>query len=212
MTESRRTFLAYVQATLADWCANDNLVYHGNAGQELLREVPHVLRVRLVYPIPFRVQRIVEQFQYSQEEAQRFVAQIDDDRTRRTQYLFNADWRDPSRYDLILRMERISKERAEEIILELVKEPGFTLDDAQRPVFRDFIIKSRVYALLAATVVGRLSLITVTVTDGVVTLEGTLTSHEAMIEQLVGEMEKMEGVKAVHNEIVMGLVYHEWNV
>ncbi len=212
MTESRRTHLAYIQATLAEWCAEDKLVYHGNAGQELLRELPHVLKVRLIYPMPFRVKRIVEQFGYSQEEAERFVSQIDDDRTRRMEYLYNADWRDPSRYDLALRMEKIDKAGAEEIILGLMEKPEFQLDEAKRQRFRDFIIKSRVYALLAATVVGRLSLITVTVNDGVVTLDGTLTSHEAMIEQLVGELEKMDGVKAVNNEIVVGLVYHEWNV
>jgi cytidylate kinase len=212
MTESRRTYMAYIQATLADWCEDDNLVYHGNAGQELLRGVPHVMRVRLVYPIPFRVQRIVEQFDYSREEAERFVAHIDDERTRRMEYMFNADWRDPSRYDIILRMERITKEKAEQIILDLAAQPEFQLNDANRQRFQDFIIKSRVYALLAATVVGRLSLITVTVNEGVVTLEGTLTSHEAMIEQIVAELEQMKGVKAVNNEIVVGLVYHEWNV
>lgn len=212
MTESRRTFLAYIQATLADWAGGDSLVYHGNAGQELLREVPHVLKVRLVYPIPFRVQRIMDQFDQSQEEAERFVQHIDDERTKRMQYMFQADWRDPRRYDLMLRMERIPKDHAEKVILGLAGLPEFQLNDEKRVVFRDFIIKTRVYALMASTVVGRLSLINVTVNEGVVTLEGTLTSHEAMIEQIVEEVEKMEGVKAVNNEIIVGLVYHEWNV
>lgn len=212
MTESRRTFLAYIQATLADWAGGDSLVYHGNAGQELLREVPHVLKVRLVYPIPFRVQRIMDQFGQSQEEAERFVQHIDDERTKRMQYMFQADWRDPRRYDLMLRMERIPKDHAEKVILGLTELPQFQLDDEKRVVFKDFIIKTRVYALMASTVVGRLSLINVTVNKGVVTLEGTLTSHEAMIEQIVEEVERMEGVNTVNNEIIVGLVYHEWNV
>ncbi len=212
MTESRRTYLAYVQSTLAEWSQDDNLVYHGNGGQELLREVPHALKVRLMYPVPYRVQRIVEQFGQGREEAERFVQHIDDERTKRTRYLFNADWRDPSRYDVMLRMERITKEHAEKVILDLVGNPEFQLDDDKRVRFQDFVIKSRVYALLASTVVGRLSLISVTVHDGVVILEGTLTSHETMIEQIVGEVEKLEGVKTVNNEIIVGMVYHEWNV
>lgn len=212
MTESRRTFLAYIQATLAEWAGEDSLVYHGNAGQELLREVPHVLKVRLIYPIPFRVQRIMDQFNQSREEAERFVQHIDDERTKRMQYMFHADWRDPGRYDIMLRMERIPKDHAEKVILDLTKLPQFQLDDGKRAAFQDFIIKTRVYALMASTVVGRLSLINVIVNDGVVTLEGTLTSHEAMIEQIVAEVEKMEGVREVNNEIIVGLVYHEWNV
>ena len=55
-------------------------------------------------------------------------------------------------------------------------------------------------------------MISVTVNEGVVTLEGTLTSHEAMIDQIVEEVERLEGVKHVNNEIIVGLVYHEWNV
>ncbi|MCZ6532940.1 MAG: cytidylate kinase family protein [SAR324 cluster bacterium] len=212
MTESRRTYVAYVQATLAEWSQDDNLVYHGNAGQELLREVPHVLKVRLLYPIPYRVRRIMDQFGQTQEQAERFVEHIDDERTKRTRYMFSADWRDPSRYDIMLRMEKIPKECAGSIILDLAARPEFRLNDEKRVKFQDFIIKARTYALLASTVVGRLSLISVTVNEGVVTLEGTLTSHEAMIDQIVEEVERLEGVKHVNNEIIVGLVYHEWNV
>ena len=212
MTESRRVFVAYIQATLAEWTKEDNLVYHGNGGQELLREVPHALKVRLMYPIPYRVRRIMEQFQHTEEQAARMVEQIDMERTKRTQYLFNSDWRDPSRYDLVMRMDKITPEAAQEIILSLAARPEFKLDEQKRVRFHDFYIKSKVYARLASMLVGRLSLISVTVNEGVVRLEGTLTSHEAMVEQLVAEVEQMEGVTAVQNEIVVGLVYHEWNV
>ena len=212
MTESRRIYLAYIQATLAEWAKEDDLVYHGNAGQELLREVPHVLRVRLMFPVERRVQRIMGQFNNTREQAERMVAQIDEDRTRRTRYLFAADWRDPRRYDITIHLERITAAEAEQTILVLARQPEFQLDDARRGAFKDFLLKCRIYAVMANLLVGRLSLINVVVADGVVTLQGTLTSQEAVIEQLAGEIEKMEGVRQVINEIVVGLVYHEWNV
>ena len=34
MTESGQVYVAYIQATLAEWAKSDNLVYHGNAGQD----------------------------------------------------------------------------------------------------------------------------------------------------------------------------------
>ncbi|HEX9844466.1 MAG TPA: cytidylate kinase family protein [bacterium] len=212
MTESRRIHLAYVQATLAEWAKDDSLVYHGNAGQELLREVPHVLKVRLLYPIEDRVRRIMEQFNYSHDQATRFVEQIDDDRTRRMRYFYNADWRDPSRYDLCIRMEHISPKVAQQLVLELTKQPEFRLSEEKAGPFQDFLIKCRIYALLAGAMVGRLSLISVGVQVGVVTLQGTLTSNEALIEELVEQIKAMEGVRQVNNEIVVGLVYQEWNV
>lgn len=212
MTESRRIHLAYIQATLADWAKEDNLVYHGNAGQELLREVPHSLKVRLLYPIEHRIQRIMDQFNYNRDQAAKFVDQIDDDRTKRMRYFYNEDWRDPSRYDLFIRMERITPNVAQGIVLDLVKQPEFLLGEEKVSAFQDFLLKCRIYALLAAAMVGRLSLINVTVSQGVVTLQGTLTSNEALIEELVEQINDMEGVKQVNNEIVVGLVYQEWNV
>jgi osmotically-inducible protein OsmY len=60
--------------------------------------------------------------------------------------------------------------------------------------------------------VGRLSLVTVTVTNGIVKLEGTLTSNEEVVEELVAQLRNLDGVKGVDNQIVVGLVYQEWNV
>jgi cytidylate kinase len=212
MTESRRIYLAYIQAQLAEWVKDDNIVYHGNAGQELLREVPHVLKVRVIVPVERRTQLIMERFKYTHEQAAALVERIDDDRTRRTRYLYNTDWRDARRYDLTLNLERLPAGTAQEIILALVKKPEFTLDAAKRPAFEDFLLKSRVLAMIANSLVGRLSLINVAVTGGVVRLQGTLTSNEAMVEQLVEQIRRLEGVKGVENEIVVGLVYQEWNV
>lgn len=212
MTESRRIHLAYIQATLAEWAQDDNLVYHGNAGQELLREVPHVLKVRLMFPIEQRVKRIMEKFNYASEQAERFVEQIDEDRTKRMRYFYNADWRDPARYDMVIRLDKISPAIAEKTVVDLAKNAEFTLDEGKAQTFQDYLTKCRVYALMAGAMVGRLSLISVMVNGGVVTLQGTLTSNEALVEELVEEIGKMDSVKDVKNEIVVGLVYQEWNV
>jgi cytidylate kinase len=211
MTESRRIYLAYVQAVLADWAKDDNLVYHGNAGQELLREVPHALKVWLIFPIEKRVSNVMEELGYARDRAERFISDLDESRSKRMRYLFNTDWRNSSRYDLVVRVDRIPPECAQEMILNLARRPEFQLDDAKRAQFNDFLLKCRVYALLAEGLVARLSLIDVTVADGVVSLHGTLTSHDAKIEQLVGQIEELEGVKQVINEIMVGVVYDGWN-
>ena len=211
MTESRRIYLSYVQATLAEWARDDNLVYHGNAGQELFREVPHALKVWLIYPLEERVERVMKEFGHAREEAERSLIQIDEDRTKRMRYLFNVDWRDPNRYDLVIRVDRVRPEYARDIIAGLLARPEFRLDDVRRQRFVDFLIKCRVYALLAGGLAGRPSLIEVTVHEGVVSLQGVLTYHDPRIDEVVAKIEKLEGVKQVENGIVVGLVYHPWN-
>jgi cytidylate kinase len=212
MTESRRIYLAYVQATLAEWAKDDKLVYHGNAGQELLRDVPHVLKIRLMYPIEARIQTIMERFKYTHDRAARYVEQIDEERTKRTRYLYNADWRSSRSYDITFNIDRLTSQHVIDMILNLVKQPQFTLDESKVPAFNDFLIKTRVYALLASSLVGRLSLITVTVKHGIVKLEGTLTSNEEVVAEMVDQIRRLDGVKNVDNQIVVGLVYQEWNV
>jgi cytidylate kinase len=212
MTESRRIYLAYVQATLAEHAKDDKLVYHGNAGQELLRDVPHVLKIRLMYPIDARIEAIMQRFKYTRDQAARYVEQIDEERTKRTKYLYNADWRDSRRYDITFNVDKVTSKHVIDMVLNLVKQPEFTLNEAKAPAFNDFLIKSRVYALLAGSLVGRLSLITVTVKLGVVKLEGTLTSNEEVVQALVEQIRRLDGVKHVDNQIVVGLVYQEWNV
>ena len=212
MTESRRTYLAYIQAQLAEWAREDSLIYHGNGGQELLREIPHVLKVRVIVPWEKRIALTMEHMMFSREHAERYVQELDDSRTRRIRYLFNADWRDSGRFDVVINLERVAPEHAEQMIIDLSKRPEFQLQEHQRTKFNDFLIRCRVYAMLAGALVGRLSLITVTVREGVVTLQGTLTSHESMIDPIVEDVRNMEGVASVNNEIVIGLVYHEWNV
>src|SRR6185436_16592324 len=115
MTESSRIYVAYVQATLAEWAKDDNLVYHGNAGQELLREIPHVLKVRLMYPIEARIQTIMQRFKYTREQAMRHVQQIDDDRTRRMLQLHNVDWRDSRRYDVTFNIAQLTSQHVIDI-------------------------------------------------------------------------------------------------
>ena len=83
MTESRRTFLAYIQASLAEWARSDALVYHGNAGQELLREVPHVLRVRVDVPMTHRVRRCAADQGIGADQARRMLDHLDGERSKR---------------------------------------------------------------------------------------------------------------------------------
>ena len=212
VTESSRLYVAYVQATLAEWAKDDNLVYHGNAGQELLREVPHVLKVRLMYPIEARIHTIMQKFKYTQEQAVHYVQQIDDERTKRTLHLHNVDWRDSRRYDVTFNIDHLTSQHVVDIILGLVKQPEFTLTEAKAGAFNDFLIKTRVYALLVNSLLGRLNRITVTVRDSVVKLDGMLTSSGDFVDEIVEQVRRLEGVKRVDNHIVMEFLNHDWNI
>jgi cytidylate kinase len=212
MTESRRVYVTYAQATLAEWAKDDNLVYHGNAGQELLRDVPHVLKLRLMYPLEARVQTIMQKFKCTREQAARHVEQIDDERTKRTLHLYNVDWRDSRRYDITFNIDHLTSAHVVDIVLGLVKLREFTLTEDKAGAFNDFLVRTRVYALLANSFVGRLNRITATARDGVVTLEGMLASSGDFVDEIVAQVRQLDGVKSVDNRIVAGFVNQDWNI
>lgn len=212
MTESRRIYVAYVRATLAEWAKDDNLVYHGNAGPELVRGVPHALKIRLMYPIETRIQTIMQKMSLTHEKAARYVAQIDDQRTKRTQLLYSMDWRDPRRYNITFNIDQLTARHAIDIVLGLVREPEFTLTADKTGAFNDFLVKARIEALLATSLGGELGRVTATVNDGVVKLSGMLSSSEEAVDDMVASMQRLEGVKSVDNQIAVGLLNEDWNI
>ncbi|MDH5751659.1 MAG: cytidylate kinase family protein [Deltaproteobacteria bacterium] len=212
MTESRRIHLAYVQATLAEMAKENNLVYHGHAGQELFHDPPHVLKALLISPREERVKKVMDQYNQDEIRAGDILDRVDEERTRRVRYFFNSDWRDTSRYDLVMNLGRIKSENVVQVLIDLAAKEEFQFTEQVKGPFEDYLIKSRVNALLAGAMVGRLSLINVQVQEGVVTLRGSITSNEHLVNELVDQMKQMEGVRQVKNEVMVGLVYQEWNV
>ncbi len=207
MTKSRHVHAAYIRATLAGWCKDNNLVYHGNAGQELLREVPHALKTRLIFSQEHRVERVMELFGYTHDQAEKYVAVIDDDRTKRTRYYYDADWRDASRYDLVIQVDKVSADYTEQLILDMVKQPAFQLTKKKERAIRDFHLKSVLQALAATYLDGKAKLLAISVNDGNVLLEGDLPATQAMeVDELVDKIRALDGVKEVVNDIHAGLV------
>lgn len=207
MTHSRFIYVAYVKATLLNLCKDNNIIYHGNAGQEMLRDVPHAFKIRLMLSREFRVLRIMEQFNSSQEDAERMVDQIDDERTKRTQYYYDADWRISSRYDLMIRMDGTVPPFVENTILEMARQPRFQLTEEKEAAFKDVLLQANLQAMAAGVLGRHISMINLGVHDQVVTLEGSLPSTDTIkLDQLIEEFRATEGVKEVIPELSAGFV------
>jgi len=65
----RRLYLTYIQAALCEALQADDVVYHGHAGHLLLRGISHVLRVRLIAPLAYRIGAAMDQLRCGQEAA-----------------------------------------------------------------------------------------------------------------------------------------------
>ncbi len=126
LTQERKTYLLAVKAALAEHCVTGSLVYHGLAGQFLLRDVPGVLSARLIAPLDMRAQALMEpQHRMSRKAAEEYIHNVDEDRRRWVKLMYGADVEDPSLYDVTVNLRSISLETACRIIGQAAAQPQF---------------------------------------------------------------------------------------
>jgi len=126
LTQERKRYLLAVQTALAKHCVTGKLVYHGLAGQFLLRDLPGVLSARLIAPLETRVQTLTSSHhRMTQKAAEEFIQTVDEERRRWVKLMYGADVEDPSLYDITVNLQSISLDTACVIIAEASAQPQF---------------------------------------------------------------------------------------
>jgi cytidylate kinase len=204
LTAERRTYALAVQAALAEHVCGGAVVYHGLAGHLLLREIPEVLRIRLIAPIQVRVQALMEQRGMTREAAENHIVEVDHHRARWTRLMYEVDIEDPRLYDLVVNLEKTSLESACATVVTLARQREFIVDDAARVRLLDFALACRVRVALAVQPASRGLALKVTASDGVVTLAGEIPRPDMLThasERWIGELrqvvEQVQGVTKV---------------
>jgi cytidylate kinase len=202
LTASRRVYLTFVQAAMCEYAEHGDLVYHGHAGHELLPGISHVLKVRLVAPLEYRIRAVMErQPRLDRKGAIRYIHQVDEERTSRMRYLFDVDWRDPHQYDLVLSLDKLTVGTACDLVIQAVQWEQFQPTEASRRALHDLALSSRIRAALDAHPQFSPYDIGVDVEEGVVTVSGSLPTDDA-IRQVVNIAAQASGVKRVINQLV----------
>jgi cytidylate kinase len=128
LNRERESYVRAVQAALAARCVEGKLVYHGLAGQFLLRGVRGVLRVRLIAPLEMRVEALrAQHHRMTRNVAETFIANVDEERRRWVRSMYDADGDDPSLYDLTVRLHSLSLESACVAIATAAMQPEFEI-------------------------------------------------------------------------------------
>jgi len=128
LTREREKYTLAIQTSLAEWCTRGDLVYHGLSGQFLLKDLPGVLKVRLVAPLDMRVKAFMDTHPLvSHAETESFIRNVDQERSRWCRLMYGADLTDPSHYDMTVNLKRLSLESACAVITEAVAQPRYRI-------------------------------------------------------------------------------------
>ncbi|MFH1130946.1 MAG: cytidylate kinase-like family protein [Pseudomonadota bacterium] len=147
-THGRARYIAYVRSALTRRLCKDNAVYHGLAGHILLKNVTHVLKVRIIADLDLRTSVVMNREKLSKREAIDWVNKLDRERRKWTKSLYGVDPWDPSLYDLLLNIPRFEVNDAVELICEAVKKKQFATTAASQQQMEDLAIASQVKAAL----------------------------------------------------------------
>lgn len=81
----------------------------------------HGISVRVMAPLDFRVQRVGQQRQLTEEKAREFVIETDRQRKVYIKEHFHQNEEDPHLYDIVLNIEKVTLDAAADIIVDAVR-------------------------------------------------------------------------------------------
>ena len=147
-TYGKEQYVAYIRAALLRHVQKDNVVYHGLAGHFLLQRIPHVLKVRIIADLEYRVAEEMKRENISAGEARRILLKDDEERRKWSLKLYGTDTWDPSLYDLLINIQCIKVDEAVDIIKCAVKGSCFQSTPEGQRLVDEMSLAARIEAAL----------------------------------------------------------------
>lgn len=130
-------YVKYYRSALLQHARKDNIVYHGLAGHFFLRDIPHVLKIRINADINTRVKEEMARENISAEDALYILKKDDEERRKWGIQVHGMDPWDSRLYDLVINICTLSLEDAVDLIYGVLQKPTFqTTPESQALVER----------------------------------------------------------------------------
>jgi len=144
----KERYVAYIQAALLRYLKEDNIVYHGLAGHFFVKDIAHVLKVRIIAGMEDRVRLEIERENVSEEKAVRSIIKYDEQRRKWSLFLYGIDTSDSSLYDIVIHIKTINAEDAADIICNAVSLDRFKTNAESQKRIEDLALAAEVKATL----------------------------------------------------------------
>ncbi len=197
-----------IRATFLKRCSeeNGNLIYHGHAGPEFVRRIPHALRILFVADMEHRIEEAMKRNSLNRDQAIELIHKIDRKVTKWSQQMHTVNWRDFSFYDMVFHIGRLSAESAEEAVVGIIESGGFKLTEDSKKAFDDELLGSIVWSKLTNDEQTSSSIVETIAEQGCVTISGVARSKEQK-EAITSLTASIKGVKSVQNKVGIGAIW-----
>lgn len=196
LAAAKEHYQALLTSILCERAFRENIVYHGRTGHLLLRGIGHVLRIRVVAGMEYRIKAVMRQTGLSHSKAAEFIEKVGDDRRRWVRGFYGVEWDESSHYDFILNLEQVGVENAAAAMCAAAKLPEFQSTPASLKAMEELHLAARARVTLARHETTHDAQFKVQATDGVVSV--TYLPQQADVAQSIPEILKgIEGAREI---------------
>jgi len=193
--------LHLIELIVLEYALKGNVIIYGRGGQDLLKDIRSVLRVRIIAPFEDRVEHWAEREWIDPDQARVMIRKSDQQRAGFIKYYFDRDWDDPLAYDLTINTQRLSLDMVGKVISDSINDQNLLECKADcKKTLTDLILRKRVEIAILTSGEVDAYLLDISVEKGVATLSGQLHSKDEK-KRALELTQAVEGVNEIIEEI-----------
>ena len=199
-----RRLSRFTSEEILELAMRGNVLIRGWGAAQLLRDVPHVLCVRVCAPMPQRIEEMKLRLGVDDNEiVSREIERNDEAHARSVQRQFRTDWQDATGYDIVVNTAHVAVEPVTAVIQQLAKSGHYEATDESRSVLSDKLIETRVRTMLDEMISGSPigTSLGVSVHNGHVAIDGVV-SADASFRDALRAVAEIGGVSSVADNTV----------
>lgn len=192
----RERFLSYFNYALLKHVQQRNVVYHGLAGHFILKEIPHVLKIRVVADMELRVKEEMERENISSSEALYLLKKDDDERRKWGLHVHGADPWDSRLYDMVFHIGQLSVDDVVDMIANTLNKESFKPTPESMKKLDEMVFAAKIHTIMVRT--SPHAKVSVANGDVVITNAGdSVKSNEAVRSTVEKTISELEGVNSL---------------
>ena len=199
-TYGKEKYIAFIRKDLLECVQDGNIIYHGLAGHFLLREIPHVFKVRIVANLEDRVKEEMKRENISAKEARHILKKDDEERRKWSLSLYGIDTADASLYDMVIHIDKLGVDDAVNILSDATGRPCFQSSADSKEILGGLVLAAKAEAALVRT----MPTVKAVSKDGClyVSMTGPLSHETKLVEQANELLKDIDGIKEMKINIV----------
>jgi len=196
----REHYHSFSTMFLCEQAMQGRLVYHGRTGHLLIPGVSHVLRIRAVADMEYRINAAMQRINVDRNKAKRYLEEVEEGIRRWVHSLYGVSWDDSSHYDVIVNLEQMNVDNAALALCTMAQLPDFQMTPASEKAMKSLWLAAKARVVLARDERTSKCNFKVRSDNGVLTI--TYLPRYAYVAGYIPQvLEKLEGLKELRHTI-----------